>query len=273
MIHSSISTNGTQIEHPLRDVYVLNNQGCLHLRDGHHALAMNCFKTALTNVKDMLAVHGGAGSEGLYSHQLLPMPSHVLRSHLPTGIWDCNNLRTKTGGSTHNYFTFTDGIPCFPGPSFSIHLIEEAKVVSAIIMFNLGLTTHFGALDNGCHRELKKALSLYLFTARLLGPILDDHRHGERPTGNAAFDLLAIALYNNMAVAHSECQEFGDAEEAFRRLALFSYSSTSFSSETIQSRQTGLEQHDDVALRRKINGMLMNATIGGFFPPLAAPAA
>jgi hypothetical protein len=252
---------------------VLNNQGCCHLRQGHRAEAFECFKTALSQIKDVLLVHNGVAAQPLDSSQLRPMTANVLRTSLPTEIWDDAYLRH----SESPYFIFTNGIPFIPGHRFSTDFIEEGKVVSATIIFNLAVTTHLQAIDNkGRQQTLKSAQSLYEFTSRLLTPILckQDRQQGPPPVRNAAFDLLALALLNNTAVIHWECHEFLNAETAFGRLAMFSHSVSSFLlPPTAASTPHPVHQNLEGALLIKVKRMLLNATVGGFASVWASPAA
>jgi len=217
------NTEASQVA-PFEDVYTRNNEGCRHLRNGDRQAAINCFKAVLTQIKSILQCHNGVSDavheDNLSSPQLLPMPAHVLRTNLPQGEWEAISDRRDS-----LYFTFSSAIPYIPSHRFFIDVIEEGNAVSALTIFNVAVTLHLMANDSGCPQDWKRAKSLYAYAQRVLGPII--HRHRRTPLRNAAFDLLTLALFNNTAVAHWECQEYDDAQEAFGQLAYLAASSTS----------------------------------------------
>ena len=304
--------------HPLlANVYLLNNLGCEHLRDGHHHQALNSFKAAFATIKAVLIAHGGTAvpqTPPRYPRRLLPMSADVLRTHLSTTtmtVEEEDSTSTTTTATTTarrrrqeecHYFTFTNGIPCIPGHHFSTDLIEEGQIVSAIVLFNLAATTHLQASSTLCyygsaavgephgyhhqqqqqhhHQQqqqaaLRSAQSLYFCASHLVGPLLlqqDQLRGATRHGRNAAFDLLSLALFNNIAITHWECREFLQAEEAFARLAIISHSAHSSFGGT-GSHQPPQQNRDDEALLFKVKSMIFNATVGGPVPVSIAPAA
>jgi hypothetical protein len=309
--------------HPLlANVYLFNNQGCGHLRDGHHPQALDSFKAAFATIKAVLIAHGGTvvpQTPPRYPRRLLPMSADVLRTHLSTTTTNTTMeeediTSTSTATTTTitrrrrqeecHYFTFTNGIPCIPGHHFSTDLVEEGQIVSAIVLFNLAATTHLqasilcygsaavGGEPHGYHHHdqqyqqqqqqaaLRSAQSLYFCASHLVGPLLIQQdqllRSGTRHGRNAAFDLLSLALFNNIAITHWECREFLQADEAFARLAIISHSAhSSFGGVTgsSQSPPSPPQQNRDEALLFKVKSMLFNATVGGPVSVSIAPAA
>ena len=290
--------------HPLHDVYILNNEGCQYLQEGNRHQAMTSFKAAFVTVKAVLIAYGGTVTttttdpQEPYPRPLLPMSAHVLRTHFSTRMEDEEDVTTTTISSPtrrrrkddYQYFTFTNGIPCIPGHHFSTDLLQEGQMVSAIVLFNLATTTHLQATLWGDHQgnqyqqhhqqALRSAQSLYFCAFHLVGPLLcqQDHLMGHtRHERNAAFDLLSLALFNNIAVTHWECREFLLADEAFARLAMISHSahgSFFISTSASDSPQPPPQpQNLDETLLFKVKRMLFNATVGGPSLVSIAPAA
>jgi hypothetical protein len=303
--------------HPLlANVYLFNNQGCGHLRDGHHLQALNSFKAAFATIKAVLIAHGGTAvppPPPRYPRRLLPMSADVLRTHLSTTTTRMEEEEISSATATTitrrrrqeecHYFTFTNGIPCIPGHHFSTDLVEEGQIVSAIVLFNLAATTHLQASSTLCYygsaaavgephgynyqqqyqqqqqAALRSAQSLYFCASHLVGPLLLQQdqllRSATRHGRNAAFDLLSLALFNNIAITHWECREFLQAEEAFARLAIISHSAhSSFGETSSQSpAQPPAQQNRDEALLFKVKSMLFNATVGRPVSVSIAPAA
>jgi len=234
------------------------------MRNGDYETAMPWFKSALWHIKSFIAVHDqDPGLSPIYkglpsSSHILAMPADVLLANLPPVTWkDMSQTETES-----QFYTFTSGIPCVPGHRFFRDLMEEGIVVSAVTIFNLALTTHLSARDSGCSDEWKRAQSLYRDALRILAPIID--RQGRTPIRNAAFDLLTLALLNNMVVAKWECHEFNDAMEVFGTLANLSALVTSsfVSPRTCPQHDQRHEPRLYEALQSKVQRMVMNAIVG-----------
>jgi len=84
-----------------------------------------------------------------------------------------------------------------------------------------------------------------------------------------------LALLNNTAVVHFECQEYDDAQETFGRLAYLAASSTSlfFKNDELSPPESSDESSVDESLLFKVNSMVLNASVGLMSASLTAVAA
>jgi hypothetical protein len=124
---------------------------------------------------------------------------------------------------------FTEGIIMAPGTSrsddFSISSkltrfssIQNQSISSAIITFNIGLVYHLGGREGfGSLIHLQTAVSMYQDCRDLLSVSC-----AFCSTGNATLDLLAMALFYNMAhIHHNDLMDFPLAKNYSEQLVRF----------------------------------------------------
>lgn len=266
----------------------LNNKGCHDLTKGKNDNAMRCFKSALSFLKILLldANHVDGGVEE--TPCLLPLHTKYLQRNIsPVSGW---------AAVESHYFVFAHAIPLITGHRFSRCTRESSKVYISIVVFNLALTLHLNSLKSGCWRSLQKAQSLYLKSHDLIKPIINEYYQNGRATKNAAFDILVMALFNNLALVHLDLLDVGRAGVYFQILTTYAslvsakrekktYRLTPRDANERRGRQSWTEEvapHDrminysDDFFAEKVDSMLLNASfvkLTMMSSPPVAPAA
>lgn len=243
----------------------LNNNGCDSLDQGDFTKATAQFKTALSHARSFIEYqstrqplnHGTA-----VSRSILGMPSH-LYPNIP-GNPIVEELQDK-------FVVHTQAIRLFEGYSFSRVELDNSKIYTAIIVFNLALTTHLQGLKTLSHRCLQQAATLYTHTYQLVYTIVNDCYRGQA-TGNAAFDLLILALFNNMALVHLAFSEYEHASVIFQHLMKYAVTFPRQGRDQVAMQCTGVASECD-GIYNRINDFVLNATLSGCKSPIAAAAA
>jgi hypothetical protein len=109
------------------------------------------------------------------------------------------------------------------GHIFSKDMVENAKIYSAIVVFNLALCSHLQAMGDQSYRHLSQAKLFYRQSFRLLVDTVVGCYRG-MATGNAAVDLLTMALLNNLAHIQMEFRELLESGPVFRLLVQYALS-------------------------------------------------
>jgi hypothetical protein len=122
-------------------------------------------------------------------------------------------------------FVHTQGIRLSPHPSaYSSDPLVNTSIVCAIIIFNLGLVCHLRGLEESPHQiqRLTKARALYNKSHVLISQC----NVGLVATANPTIDVLAMALFNNMAQSSYELENFAECRSYFNALIRFAFSVT-----------------------------------------------
>ena len=156
-------------------------------------------------------------------------------------------------------------IPSTPGAAFSEDALQEGKFRSAAIIFNLGLLFHLkGLAGSFCHQYLYKARTLYQQCYPLIMTDMVCYLDCNA-TGNAAFDLLSLALLNNMARLSLSLKEYNECNSLFRLLIWYALA--------IQKKGYK-DEHHTTLMDQQIESLFLYLAISGCYCILAlAPAA
>jgi tetratricopeptide (TPR) repeat protein len=220
----------------------INNQGCESLDHGDVSNAMLYFRRALAHAKSFLREAPREQNTVYRSRNILPMPTDITLSSL---------------SSKNNYQNLiqSQAIRMVNGFVFSKNAFENSKIYISILIFNLALTSHLQGLILQSYRHFAQAKSLYHRALHLMAETVTICYEG-RATGNEIVDLLTLGLFNNMALLHLEFSEYPESKNVFQRLIRYATS--------VPKNQF---------IDRLVHCFLLNATILGLNPPVAAAAA
>jgi hypothetical protein len=160
------------------------------------------------------------------------------------------------------------------GFTFSTDIVKNGKIYSAIVVFNLALCFHLQAMVLGDNKSpygghLSKAKSLYRQSFRILEDTVVGCYHG-MATGNAAFDLLTMALLNNLAQTQMEFHELVESGKGVFKL-LIRYA---LSVKERDCHPSSPIMTDDINMIQQVDIYLLNAiSVVGLPAPEAAAAA
>jgi hypothetical protein len=238
----------------LASLLEINNQGCDNLDRGDVSNAILYFRHALAHVKPFLREVERENT--VYrSRNILPMPTDITLSSLSL-------LKTKTSTrQNQNHLIQSQAIRMINGFVFSKNALENSKIYTSIIIFNLALTFHLQGssskiLQSDSHRQFAQAKALYYHALRLMAETVNVCYEG-RATGNEIVDLLTLGLFNNMALLHLEFSEYKEAKNVFLHLIRYA---------------TSIPKNEQF-INWLVNCFLLNATLLGLNPPVAAAAA
>ena len=182
---------------------------------------------------------------------------------------------------------------------FSNDLIEEERIRSAIVVYNLALVFHLDAIrgilmvqqginnnnnSNCClvyNAKLQRAKRLYQQAQRLVAPVVQEsilanqqYYHSVAATGNILLDLLVCGIWNNLAQIHMECYEYDESKQLFKFLARIAAAQQQQRPQhpeeqaTTTTRWLVSEQFDT-----EMESFLLNAALVEFLNLTSAPAA
>jgi hypothetical protein len=193
-----------------------NNKGVESLEMGDFSNAVCHIRHALEIAKSHFdtAFQSTARTQR-HSRNILPLAPSVLRGE---GMF----LSSQTATSRNGFIVHSQGHRMVAGRTFSIDIVENGKIYSAIGVFNLALCSHLQAKSDQSYRHLSKAKALYCQSFGLLVDIVGCYRF--RATGNAAVDLLTMALLNNLAHIQMETHELLKSGKVFRLLIQYALS-------------------------------------------------
>jgi hypothetical protein len=103
-----------------------------------------------------------------------------------------------------------------PDLRFSDDPDSEETIHAAMIIFNLALTLHLQSLPQEDPTNLflsLKAQAMYKYALKTLQRAVSGHLMAPRMSGNATFDVLVIAIMNNIAALHLDLGDTGAAQE------------------------------------------------------------
>jgi hypothetical protein len=238
----------------------INNRGCDCLDQGDMENAMSNFRQGLSYVKAYLH-ETPKDNHNRASRNIISMPVDMLRRTGADTISETTNTFSKSNFIIHPHAT-----RMINGYSFSDDLLENSKIYTAIVVFNLALTAHLQGLRLQSHRHIGQAKSLYHHTYQLIHTTVVGCYDGEA-TGNASFDMLVLALFNNMALVLFEFSDFAVSRVVFQRLIRYAMSVSR------SAEESSLLEAKNEYIYHQINNFLLNATILGLNPPFAAAAA
>lgn len=205
----------------------LNNEGRDELVKGNLNGAMNSFRCALKHLKVEILHHANRLEKEEDIACLTPLhlqnvkKSIIVHGDHRGGTDGAGVVMLKEENDYHQYFIFSHAIPLIMGHRFSTDERENTKVYIAIVVFNLALTLHLGSLKSENRRSLTKAQSLYEKCFDLLAPIIKVYCCNGRATNNTVFDLLVMALLNNLALVYFEIVDPVQSCATFQLLAKY----------------------------------------------------
>jgi hypothetical protein len=181
-----------------------NNAGVALVGDGQLLEALNTFRQALECIMGLLGT-SRVPEKTLTSH----VSSEIDFSRIAYSIPFPFNHRKQTAKRSNRCKSSEDlredtcsllhTTPFTMDPragAYSEDCLLNTSVVSAIILFNLGVLYHLKSMEgNGSERKLIKARDLYE-KSRIL---LTDAGVSLAPTGNPVVDVLYMAIMNNLA--------------------------------------------------------------------------
>lgn len=258
-----------------------NNQGVDCLEKGDSLNAVHHFRNALSElVKSNLSRTPGHETKT----QRRSTSGTTSRGNvIPLSSLDYSRRRKsvqqseKANFSRHGFVLHSQGLRILlEDGSYSNDVMENSTIYSAIVIFNTALTFHLHGLKidhlSAAHRrrfQLQKAKSLYQQSFQLLkSTTLEWYNCGA--TGNAAVDLLTMALLNNKALLHMEYeeQELSEAYASFQQLIGYALSVVQQSKERMD-----MNTDDEDVVRQQIEIYLLNACWFSYFIQASAAAA
>lgn len=266
---------------------------------------MSAFKSALTRLKAELLHHSNRLEKEEDVACLTPLHLQSLEKNSIIIVHDRRTTRNNEGGATtrrvdeddlHQYFIFSHAIPIIQGHLFSTDERESTKVYIAIVVFNLALTFHLASIKSGNRRSLVKAQSLYEKCFDLLAPIIKAYCCKGRATHNTIFDLLVMALLNNLALVYLDVVDPIQSCATFQLLAKYATivsfvrsrrkarlarhlpsdeQEASWTTERIEQLDSGSDDSSHSFFFGEVNRMLLNVNLVkvAMASPPVAPAA
>jgi hypothetical protein len=241
----------------MNELEILNNKGVHYIREGRFSVAIESLRGAISLAKNNCKILCGTCDGHHGPARLRRSPSSSLNPSCCCKV-DAPALDELGAGILTTSFLLESAYCTDP--------IEDAKIVSAIIIFNMASAFHKkSVVQYGCQTEMKKAKSLYIHVYELLSSIVASYHAGHKigSTGDMAIDLLYMAVLNNLA--YCEFGIFGDKSKScdlFYRLACYAISVRErFSNGTIDAMET------------HIDTFLQNAVFARSAELIAAPAA
>jgi hypothetical protein len=131
-------------------------------------------------------------------------------------------VSSQTTISRKGFIVLSQGHRMIAGHTFSKDIVENGNIYSAIVVFNLALCSHLQAMSDQSYQHLSKAKSLYCQSFGLLVDTVGCYNG--KATGNAAVDLLTMALLNNLAHIQMETHELLKSGKVFRLLIQYALS-------------------------------------------------
>eukprot|EP00934_Nitzschia_sp_Nitz4_P005970 Nitzschia sp. Nitz4//scaffold348_size17284//11002//11742//NITZ4_008843-RA/size17284-processed-gene-0.11-mRNA-1//-1//CDS//3329548691//5960//frame0 len=236
----------------------INNFACQAFEAGDYPTAASHFKHALSQSRGFIQQQG-IQQNSSSSPRIMRLPAHL-----------CQGLQSKpcTLEAEDQLSVHRRTIRLVDGYKFSENSLDNSTVITAVIVFNLALTSHIQGLQFNCQRNLKQASALYSHTYQLVHSIVNETYQG-CSTGNALFDLLVLALYNNMALVYLEFSQPEQAASVFQHL--MKYASTLSFLQGLEPSVPGTSGPSEI--HRDIDSFVLNATLLGYSTTNAAAAA
>ena len=220
-------------------------------------------KQALSDVRAYMRSESGPKRRSLRLRSRCRQIQPMSQRHADLACVATTQLR-RQASSSHSLLIHSHPIRMVPGFEFSKDALENSRIYSAIVVFNLALSFHVQALsrrDTGQKSLFTHSKSLYRHAFLLITDTV--RMYQGRATGNILLDLLAIGLFNNMALLHLEFSEDKEARFLFQRL--------------VQYTEPISEDHESTTSHPVMHGLvqcfLANASIVGSSSLPIAPAA
>jgi len=187
----------------------------LSLRKAIRSYKMELQEKPQTEGEETVTTQQGSG--------IVPMTLSEVRTLVPQECIPALGSNTFSGNSGSSFLVHNHGIPMPTDTIFSFDADMEARILSSISVFNLGLCFHLSAIKSRTARDLQRAKSLYLKAISLIRQLIFDccESRDTTGTGNALVDLLVMALMNNLALVQMESRNFASAREIVQRLMSF----------------------------------------------------
>jgi len=254
-------------------IATLNNQGCDELDAGNLNGATVLFKTALLFLRDYLTVynriHNTVDRRPPSTLHLSPLSLRMLSKSASRPAAYAARTAQNRISPIHS-----DAIRLIPGFCFSNDFTENHTIYSAFVIFNLAIVFHVQGLQTCSKRSLEQARSLYSHIMQLIGSTINENFKRVFSEENAAFDLLVLGLFNNVAHMHMEFSEFESATTTFQNLVRYASLSSSFSRSDEEGRYQRRESLEgDSIVLANVEKMVLYASVVGLTSNSVAPAA
>ena len=249
---------------------------------GNHCLEIGDFDQAMTYYRSALVSVSGDLSNAAATNVTLADPAHVHATYeRPDSI---KSFRPQQQQRSHNQqpvqYIYSQGLPLIKNQCFSSQaLLENQKVRSSIVVFNLALVIHLKAMRQSLHQRLtstmdkklhvgqsshpnyillQKAQSLYRKACYLLRQHTPSSSQSTT-SQSVVVDLMYLACMNNLAEVCFELGDYQDSSTLFRQVI------------TCSSRALQLGQGDNrigaVHLKEQAKLFMQNAMVPGMHPP------
>jgi hypothetical protein len=173
------------------NVSKLNSVAVTFMQRGEYGNAVMVLKRATSILRSSLHTDDLQG-QSLYQPQRIPSLSSFA---VEVGVSKKERVTTISENGVLDLFSWAFEIPDgIPG-------VDNDSLRSLVILYNMGLSYHLFALENGCSRQIRTAQDVYRMAMSIVDGCLGD------VLSDARLLLILLALFNNMGHIHSTCYE------------------------------------------------------------------